>query len=188
MVEQLLRRLVGVHVGLAEGVQDVGVGVAADDLLDRLDGGLDRRGGGGRAGPRPVGAASPATAAASHARRERGDRPNARWDGGAGGGGGARDRRRNRIKRREALGFGGVGLGFGLGAVVGAGQARWVRGFPREGTGKKNYRLEIERVARLARVVAAVNEFYGRGGSTVSVCANAGWWGHRCLNDGYTPT
>jgi len=36
------------------------------------------------------------------------------------------------------LGFGGVGLGFGLVAVVGAGQARWVRGFPREGkTGKK---------------------------------------------------
>lgn len=113
LIEQLLRRLVGVHVGLAEGVQDVGVGVAADDLLDRLDGGLDRRGGGGRARrprPRPVGAASPgaAAAAASHARRERGDRPNARWDGGAGGGGGARDRRRNRIKRREALGFGGV--------------------------------------------------------------------------------
>lgn len=70
LVEQLLRRLVGVHVGLAEGVQDVGVGVAADDLLDRLDGGLDRRGGGGRARrPRPVGAASPAAAAASHARR-----------------------------------------------------------------------------------------------------------------------
>lgn len=58
-----------------------------------------------------------------------------------------------------------------------------------QGKGReKNYRLEIERVARLARVVAAVNEFYGRGGSTVSVCANAGWWGHRCLNDGYTPT
>lgn len=83
MIEQLLRRLVGVHVGLAEGVQDVGVGVAADDLLDRLDGGLDRRGGGGRArrprpSPGPVGAARPAAAAASHARRERGDRPNAR--------------------------------------------------------------------------------------------------------------
>jgi len=77
LVEQLLRRLVGVHIGLAEGVQDVGVGVASDDLLDRLDGGLDRRRGGGRARrPRPVGA--PARPAASHARRERGDRPNAR--------------------------------------------------------------------------------------------------------------
>lgn len=43
LVEELLRGLVGVHVALAEGGVDVGVGVAADDLLDRLDGGLDRR-------------------------------------------------------------------------------------------------------------------------------------------------
>lgn len=59
LIQQLLRGLVGVHVRLAEGVQDVGVGVADDDLLDRLDGGLDRRGGGGGGGgrarrPRPV--------------------------------------------------------------------------------------------------------------------------------------
>lgn len=43
LVEELLCGLVGVHVALAEGGVDVGVGVAADDLLDRLDGGLDRR-------------------------------------------------------------------------------------------------------------------------------------------------
>jgi hypothetical protein len=70
LVEKPLRRLVGVHVGLAEGAEDVVVGVAADDLLDGLDGGVDRR----RRGARLlVGGSGPAAAAAaSHDRR--GDR------------------------------------------------------------------------------------------------------------------
>lgn len=67
LVEELLRGLVGVHVALAEGGVDVGVGVAADDLLDRLDGGLDRRLPAPRR--RPLLGASPAPA--SHRRRRR---------------------------------------------------------------------------------------------------------------------
>lgn len=44
MGEQLLSRLVGIHVGLLEHGIDVGVGVVADDLLDGLDGLTDPSG------------------------------------------------------------------------------------------------------------------------------------------------